>query len=408
VKRLLERARRHPWVALGVTVAALAIGGLAVAASGILPLKASAGHWQVTSWLLHFTMRRSVSTHALMIDAPSLDDPALVAKGAAHYDLGCRPCHGTPRGDRPAVALAMLPEPPLLQSRIASWSAAELFYIVKHGVKFTGMPAWPAARRDDEVWSVVAFLRRLPELTDRDYLALARGQQETTLQFNSDEDVPGIVRDSCARCHGFDGAGRGLGAFPKIGGQRLGYLTRALHAYAEGRRHSGVMESVVAGIPAETLNRAAAFYAARRAGAAATAASGTDQARGRAIASMGIPARDIPACVECHGPSELPKLPAYPSLAGQHAQYLRLQLELFQQRSRGGSDFVHLMHAFVDRLTANDIRDVAAFFATLEPQSWKPVAADEPGADGFAVPRPDIGNHVDARIQGGGGGLSSR
>jgi hypothetical protein len=100
VKRVVERARRHPWLALGVTVAALAIGGLAVAASGILPLKASAGHWQVTSWLLHFTMRRSVSTHALMIDAPSLDDPALVGKGAAHYDLGCRPCHGTPRGDR--------------------------------------------------------------------------------------------------------------------------------------------------------------------------------------------------------------------------------------------------------------------------------------------------------------------
>ena len=56
----------------------------------------------------------------------------------------------------------MLPAPPDLKDKIAGWSDAELFQIVQHGVRFTGMPAWPAAGREDEAWAMVAFLRRYP------------------------------------------------------------------------------------------------------------------------------------------------------------------------------------------------------------------------------------------------------
>ena len=55
----------------------------------------------------------------------------------------------------------MLPPPPELSKAAKEWKDEELFWIVKHGIKYTGMPSWVAAERDDEVWSVVAFLKRL-------------------------------------------------------------------------------------------------------------------------------------------------------------------------------------------------------------------------------------------------------
>jgi cytochrome c553 len=364
-------AARHPWLALAAAAGGMAILGTLFAASGVMPLKASAGHWPITERLLQFGKRRSVSTHALAVSAPPLDDRSLVLRGAGHYDLGCRPCHGTPRGGRPQVALAMLPPPPELPSRVPTWSSAELFYIVKHGLKFTGMPAWPSQQRDDEVWAMVAFLLELPALEDEQYLTLARGEKPTTLALDpSAEPAPDIVAESCSRCHGVDGNGRGAGAFPRLAGQSQEYLSRAMRAYADGRRHSGIMASVVSGLTPDVMDGAVRFYASRPAGAAVGLLPSHDNAnvaRGRQIATSGVPTRDIPACVECHGPSTTPKDAAYPRLAGQYATYLELQLTLIKDRRRGGSEYVHLMHSFIDRLTPADMRDVSAFYASTSP-----------------------------------------
>jgi mono/diheme cytochrome c family protein len=130
-----------------------------------MPLKASSGHWAITAWFLHFTMRRSVATHSPGLQAPALDVPRLVLQGAGHYETGCRPCHGSVDLPLPRIAQQMTPPPPYLPPRITTWEPEELFYIVKHGVKFTGMPAWPSQQRDDEVWAMVAFLLMRPVAT---------------------------------------------------------------------------------------------------------------------------------------------------------------------------------------------------------------------------------------------------
>ena len=101
---------------------------------------------------------------------------------------------------------------------------------------------------------------------------------------------------------------------------------------------------------------------------AASASNSSASARGAAIATSGVPQRDIPACIECHGPTDVPKNPAYPVLAGQHARYLTLQLELLQQRRRGGSSRVNLMHPVADRLTEAEMRDVAQYYALMVPE----------------------------------------
>jgi cytochrome c553 len=362
----LARALKHPWRMLGLIAGVLLAGGFAVAASGVVPLKASGGHWRITNWLLHFTMERSVATHSIPIDVPRLDHPALIKRGATHYDLGCSPCHGNVDATTPRIPQAMLPPPPPLPGRVSRWQPEELFYIIKHGVKFTGMPAWPAQQRDDEVWAVVAFLQRLPALGSEEYRHLAGGRSNTLSQLTDgrEESEPRVVRDNCARCHGLDGRDSGEGAFPRLAGQRAEYMDLALRAYADGRRHSGVMGPIAASLDAESRTAAVLHYASFGFTAPPHAAVRESSKRGEQIATNGIDATLVPACVECHGPAASPKNPAYPKLAGQHADYLAAQLRLMKRRHRGGSEYVELMHAFVDRLTDQQINDVTTYFAS--------------------------------------------
>ncbi len=335
----------------GLVFAVLGALGFLGAASGVVPIRASAGHWPITRWFLDFSMARSVSTHTLGMEVPRLDDRALIVKGAGAYDLTCRGCHGSPDLPHPRVARAMLPEPRYLPNVVHEWSARELFYIVKHGVKFTGMPAWPSQHRDDEVWAVVAFLLEFPKLDTAAYQRLVRGGS-----------APTRTLEICVRCHGIAGQGR-AGAFPRLAGQRPTYLVNALQAFSDGRRHSGIMEPVAAALSAREKQEIAAYFSALVPPPAPTRS--TDAvARGMAIATRGIPSQKVPACAECHGPAPSRKNDAYPVLAGQHADYLILQLELFQAGHRGGSRYAHLMREVAAGLTRQQMQDVAHYYAS--------------------------------------------
>jgi cytochrome c553 len=315
-------------------------------------------------------MRRSVATYSIGIDAPDLDDAALVAKGAGHYDLGCRPCHGSPDQPRPVIAARMTPFPPSLSLAVPKWAADELFYVVKHGVKFTGMPAWPSPHRDDEIWAMVAFLRTLPSLTTERYRDLTRSvpasgpAPEGLVTRDASRRV---LTEQCARCHGLDGNGRGLGVFPVLAGQKGEYLFASLVAYARGARHSGIMQPIAATLSTEVMRDLARYYASRPAPprAAPREDSRAAMERGRTIATRGIPDQRVPACMACHGPSELPRNALYPTLAGQYTDYLVLQLTLLNADRRGGTPYAHIMHTVASRLTREQIRDVARYYASL-------------------------------------------
>lgn len=358
----------------GAVLGVLAAGAAALVVSGIVPIKASDGHWGLTTVFMEFAMKRSIATHTIGGEPLDLDDPALVAKGAAHYHTGCLPCHGRPGAAYFSnVARKMTPPPPYLPPKIREWEPDELFYLVKHGVKFTGMPAFPSQVRDDEVRAVVAFLLKLPDLDADAYERLAHGEARPRGVEEAPPDPAGTdptlerLVAGCARCHGEDGRGRGLGAFPRLAGQHRPYLENALEAYARGDRHSGIMEPIAAGLSPEARARLAAHYAGLPAAGGPAPADVPDPAavaRGERIATLGIPERGVPSCRDCHGPGTRHN-PAYPGLPGQHARYLALQLELFQRGQRGGSPFAHLMHEVAPRLGAEEIRDVAAYYSSL-------------------------------------------
>jgi cytochrome c553 len=357
-----------------VLVAVAAAGAALVVASGVVPVKASSGHWAITRWILHFAMKRSVATHTLGGEPLDLDDEALVVKGAGHYHTGCLPCHGSPeRAYFPGIMRQATPHPPFLPPRIADWEPDELFYVVKHGVKFTGMPAFPSQRRDDEVRAVVAFLLELPGLDADGYRRLAHGDapprgiaEAPPDPYGSDPALRALVA-GCARCHGADGGGRGRGAFPRLAGQPREVLLNALEAYARGERHSGIMQPVAAALAPDDRRRLAEHYASLPAageGAAATVDPAA-VARGEELAMMGVPERGVPSCADCHGPGGPARNPAYPRLAGQHPRYLVLQLELFRRGERGGSPYAHLMEHVAPRLRPEEVRDVAAYYGSL-------------------------------------------
>lgn len=372
VRGRIKRGITHLVIAAVVLAIAGLFGGVFVLISGIVPIKASSGHWPITAALLDFAKRRSVKTHTLQTKVPPLDDRAMVLKGAGHYDFACEPCHGSPVLQQPRIPAAMTPKPPDLRTAALTFDPEELFYIVKHGIKFTGMPAWPALHRDDEVWAMVAFLQTLPTLERTGYLELtgtSRTAPDDQLPLEDltgpSPPVPDAIAENCARCHGVDGLGRGAGAFPRLAGQQIEYLSGSLLAYARGQRHSGVMEPVAASLGADDIQQIAEYYG--NLPAPGPAASESDQqlvALGRRIAYEGIPDRLIPACRECHGPAAL-RNPNYPRLAGQYARYIELQLSLFQQKQRGGTAYHEIMHKFAGQLTEEHVRAVAQFYASL-------------------------------------------
>lgn len=299
---------------LGPFLASAASGALfllAIPLTGLLDHAVHSGGKGLVDWYNQLAARQSIALRSAMTDVPDLDDPKMVVRGAGHFQLVCAACHGSPEAPPAQLARDLSPAPP----RLNSWRPdARLFQTVKHGIRHTAMPAWPTDMRDDEVWDMVAFLRRLPTMNAETYALLAHGGAE-----------PG----SCASCHGEEGQGRD-GAFPRLDTQSPQYLTDALAAFRDGTRPSGTMIAAARQLTDNDIAELAKLY-----GRSASVPPTENSDLGRTIALEGIVSRDVPACEKCHSPAARAD---FPRLAGQSADYLRRQLHLFQKygAERGG------------------------------------------------------------------------
>jgi cytochrome c553 len=374
LKLLSRLALKRPLQAAACVVAVIvlvAVGVIVFAWSGLYNVAASHGHWYVVDRFLRFGMENSVRARAPDVKPPALDDPDLVRLGGAHYHGCCAFCHGAPGSRSSPIVQTMLPPPPDLQEQVPLWTNQELFWLVKHGLKYAGMPAWPAQDRDDEVWAVVAFLRRLPGLDPAGYESIALGGVEPDpsggRQLATAESSPDAV-GACARCHGSEGQGPTSALVPRLAGQSVEWLTRALHDYAAGARHSGIMQPLAAALSPRAVTELAQYYAglppSSPEGAAARASGSIEN--GRRLATDGDAAAELPACLSCHGPSGSRE---YPRLAGQPARYLSAQLMAWRG-GKGGASATHaIMAPIARRLNDRQIADVSAFFASLSPVS---------------------------------------
>ena len=149
-------------------VVALAVAGLGLTYAGAYNVAANVPDHGIVKWVLSTNMQRSVASHARSISAPSLSDQQ-AKEGGRVYKETCVYCHGAPGKDPGDIGKGLNPEAPYLPDAVGRWTAAELFWIIKNGIKMTGMASYGTVHKDEEIWNLVAFVQRLPKMTPEQY-----------------------------------------------------------------------------------------------------------------------------------------------------------------------------------------------------------------------------------------------
>lgn len=150
------------------------IVGLAYVYSGFFAISAREPHTHLLWWVTDTTKKNSIRRGASEIAAPPLDDPELIAHGFEVYRTHCLQCHGGPGVGPEPIGRGVYPPAPSLLPSPEHWNSAELFWIVKNGIKMSAMPAWHFSEDEDDIWAVVAFIEHMPELTPEQFQAFGR------------------------------------------------------------------------------------------------------------------------------------------------------------------------------------------------------------------------------------------
>ena len=161
---------KYPVALAGVVAAAAAVlagAGLFVF-SGVYNVAATSQHLQPIHTLLETTMRQSVRLRASSVKQSA---PGDAQRGAACYQSLCVQCHGAPGVAQNDIGKSMQPVPGPLVDAMQRWRPRELYWITRHGIKMSGMPAWKHRLDDGQLWDVVAFIERLPTLSSEAYAA---------------------------------------------------------------------------------------------------------------------------------------------------------------------------------------------------------------------------------------------
>jgi mono/diheme cytochrome c family protein len=140
--------------------------------SGRYDIAADSPHDALTLRVIEAVRDRSIASHAAHIDlAPLSADPAVIASGAEHYAGMCTGCHLAPGMQETDIRPGLYPKPPKL-AEVPPLPPAQQFWIIKHGIKLTAMPAWGTTHDDEAIWSIVAFLQKLPGMSPEQYAQL--------------------------------------------------------------------------------------------------------------------------------------------------------------------------------------------------------------------------------------------
>lgn len=164
----------------------LAVGAVGILYSGAYDISASSGHSRVGQWVLENTMANSVRSRAADIQAPRSFAPAAVLAGGSEYKAMCQQCHGGPGAKRAEWAEGLVPLPPDLTKSAVEWRPNEIYWIVKHGIKMTAMPAFGEAHGEETLWSIAGFVEQLPTMAPQQYAAISDDHGEHSQSAGSD------------------------------------------------------------------------------------------------------------------------------------------------------------------------------------------------------------------------------
>ena len=173
---------------------------------------------------------------------------------------------------------------------------------------------------------------------------------------------------ACMACHGMDGMGVAPAGFPRLAGLSADYLSKQLRDFREGSRVSPVMQPLASALTSDEIRSVTKALAAMPAPTApAVSRSQVVKSVGQSLALRGAWERNIPECVSCHGPGGAGVGSAFPPLANQPALYLAGQLNAWREGLRR-NDPSDLMGHIAKAMTAEEVKAVAEYFATLAPR----------------------------------------
>ena len=158
---------------IGVLAIIAAVGAAIFFFGGFFNVAASEPNPGIVNWALVKVRMASVERHAREVAAANLDDPGTVRSGArAFATRGCTNCHGAPGVNWQKFSEGLQPDPPDLKDIVKEREPAELFWVVKNGIKMTGMPSFGATGvADNEIWTIIAFIKKLPNVSEADFKA---------------------------------------------------------------------------------------------------------------------------------------------------------------------------------------------------------------------------------------------
>jgi mono/diheme cytochrome c family protein len=168
-------------------LAAIVVLVAAAAFLGVYNVAADAQHTVPVRTFINFVSDHSVAARDGDVVVPPLNDPKMIAAGAAHYDSMCTGCHLAPGKKENDIRAGLNPKPPSFARRRRPGNAAEQFWIIKHGIKMTAMPAWGATHSDADIWNIVAFFQTMPKMTPEAYKAVVASAGD-----HHDQDMPNM------------------------------------------------------------------------------------------------------------------------------------------------------------------------------------------------------------------------
>jgi mono/diheme cytochrome c family protein len=186
--------KRVIWAGLAGLVLVLVLG--AAALLGGYNIAADAPHTRPVAWILQTMRDTSIAAHAKDIVVPAdLGSATRIVAGAGLYNEMCSGCHLGPGLEPSEISHGLYPRAPELR-RGSPLNPAEEFWVIKHGIKMTGMAAWGPTHNDTLIWNMVAFLRKLPELSAAQYQQTVKSAPQ-----DHDETMKGMKMDDAGGGH---------------------------------------------------------------------------------------------------------------------------------------------------------------------------------------------------------------
>ena len=171
---------------------------------------------------------------------------------------------------------------------------------------------------------------------------------------------------ACLACHGAKGEGQAGAGFPRLAGLNPVYLEKQLHGFADNSRKNSIMDSIAKALSENEIKAVSAYYAAQSPSSTpdTPTADASVIAAGKDLAMNGNWPNDIPACFACHGVDAQGIGATFPALAGQHASYIKNQIQAWKTGQRR-NDPNGLMQGIARRLSPDEVKAVSAYMASL-------------------------------------------